>query len=427
MNVMSKQPVIKTTARPLGGVYGWLVWSLATIFVVYLFSVQTGYSVVNSDIQKDVGLSGGQVGTIAATYTWVFAICQFFGGALLDRLGARKVLSASIALVTLGVFTFANAQNYEMLLLSQFIMALGACTGFVGAGFVGGKWFGMAAFSFMFGLVQFVASFTSAFTQNMIEFALGFMGWRTLFNAVGVGGVALFIAGVFYIRDRETVPRRVAGGVVGFVKSVINQLIGVAKIGHVWIASIIGAALFGTMLAGGVVWMPKLLAVQGLSPTMATFGASMLWLGLAVGSVVVVHWSDYIKRRKIPIILGIVGQIVTLGILLYLGHIGTAFALVMCFTFGFSNASHMLTFSTTADVVKPEQIGTSAAIVNGMMFIAGGFLIDAPASRVVSAQALGDKGLDVAQYAAYPLLAALLIALVLSFFMKETYPKSQAI
>ena len=285
----------------------------------------------------------------------------------------------------------------------------------------------MAAFSFMFGLVQFVSSFTSAFTQNLFEFALGFMGWRTLFNWVGAVGIVLFIVGVIYIRDREPVPRDNSGGVSGFVKSVIEQLIDVAKIGHVWVASIIGAALFGTMLAGGVVWMPKLLAVQGLSPALATFGASMLWLGLAVGSVVVVHWSDYIKRRKIPIILGIIGQIATLGILLYFGNIGTAFALIMCFTFGFSNASHMLTFSTTADVVKPEQIGTSAAIVNGMMFIAGGFLIDAPASRVVTAQAMGEKGLDVARYAAFPLLAALLVALLLSFFMKETYPKSRPV
>lgn len=413
--------------KPLGGLHAWIVWSLATIFVVYLFSVQTGYSVVNPSIQKDLGLTGGQVGKIAATYTWVFAICQFFGGALLDRLGARKVLSASIALVTLGVFVFANAENYAMLLASQFIMALGACTGFVGAGFVGGKWFGMAAFSFMFGLVQFVSSFTSAFTQNLIEFALGFMHWRPLFNWVGVAGVILLAAGVIYIRDPEPVDRGNSAGFVDFIKSIFRQLLDVAKIGHVWIAAIIGAALFGTMLAGGVVWMPKLLAVQGLSPSMATFGASMLWLGLAVGSVVVIRWSDYIQRRKLPIMLGVVGQIVTLGVLLYFAHIGMAFALVMCFTFGFCNAAHMLTFSTTADVVKPQQIGTSSAIVNGLMFIAGGFLINAPASRVVSAQAAGDTALNVAQYAAYPLLAALLLALILSFFMKETYPKTRSV
>ena len=113
-------------ALPLGGFYAWLVWCIANIFVVYLFSVQTGYAIVNASIQKDVGLTVAQVASIAAVYTWAFAICQFFGGALLDRLGVRRVLPVSIGLVTLGVFIFANARSYEMLLISQFVLALGS-------------------------------------------------------------------------------------------------------------------------------------------------------------------------------------------------------------------------------------------------------------------------------------------------------------
>jgi MFS family permease len=80
------------TSNVLGGAMGWWVWTLAVLFVVYLFSFQTGYSIVNPAVQQDVGLSISQVSTIAAVYTWAFAICQFFGGALLDRLGARNVL-----------------------------------------------------------------------------------------------------------------------------------------------------------------------------------------------------------------------------------------------------------------------------------------------------------------------------------------------
>ena len=40
----------------LGGAAGWWVWILATTFVVYLFSFQTGYAIVNSSVQQDVGL-----------------------------------------------------------------------------------------------------------------------------------------------------------------------------------------------------------------------------------------------------------------------------------------------------------------------------------------------------------------------------------
>ena len=58
-------------AKPyeLGGAMAWFVWGLAVTFVVYYFSFQTGYAIVNPSVQKDVGLSMAQVATVAALYT----------------------------------------------------------------------------------------------------------------------------------------------------------------------------------------------------------------------------------------------------------------------------------------------------------------------------------------------------------------------
>ena len=112
--------------------------------------------------------------------------------------------------------------------------------------------------------------------------------------------------------------------------------------------------------------------------------------------------------------------------LLYIPGLGTALAIILCFIFGFANAVHMLAFSTAADVVQPSQIGTSAAIVNGIMFIVGGIRISRPGVRIGLGIDAGiePKSLELAQYASWPLLAALVIALGLSFYMKETYPRS---
>jgi MFS family permease len=356
--------------------------------------------------------------------TWVFAFCQFFGGALLDRLGAGKVLPAAIGLVTIGIFIFANAKSYEMLLLSQVIVAIGSCTGFVGAGYVGGQWFGLAKFSFMFGMVQVVASVTSAFSQNLIDLSLAHMTWRTLFNATGVFGITLFVLGAIFIRNPAPVISSVKEGVGEFLTSLLSSMAEVGKIGHVWIASIVGAAMFGAMLSMGVVWAPKLLKVQGLDTFSADFGASMLWLGLAAGSAVVPYWSDRIHRRKLPITLGAALQLASLVGLLFIPNVGTIAAMSLCFLFGFANSAHMLTFSTAADVVAPNRIGTSAAIVNGVMFIAGGFLISGPGGRIGAGiqQGIQPDTLAIAQYAAVPLVVALSLAVVLALFMKETYP-----
>jgi MFS family permease len=414
-----------THAHQLGGAMAWWVWALTVAFVVYLFSFQTGYAIVNKNVQSDVGLSIAQVGTIAAIYTWAFAICQFFGGAMLDRLGAHAVLPISIALVTLGIFIFANATSYEMLILSQIVIAMGSCTGFVGAGYIGGQWFGMAKFSFMFGLVQVVAALTSAFSQNLINLALSSMSWRSLFNASAVFGILLCILGYMYIRNPTPVASESSAGVGRFFTSVTKGLMEVAKIQHVWIASFVGALTFGALLALGVVWMPKLLQVHGLSETSAAFGASMLWLGLAAGSALVPNWSDVLRARKMPMVVGGVVQLLALVIMLNF-PLGTGVAYLLCFIFGFANATHMLAFSTAADVVQPNQIGTSAAIVNGIMFILGGILISRPGVRIGMGLEQGIQAgtLEAAQFAGRPLVIALAASVVLAVIMKETYPKA---
>lgn len=416
-----------SSASRTSGALAWWVWSLAVAFVVYLFSVQTGYAIVSGKVQQDLGLTISQVGTIAATYTWVFALFQFYGGALFDQLGARRVLPLSIALVTLGVFVFANAASFGMVLLSQVILAIGSCTGFVGAGYIGGKWFGMGKFSFMFGLVQVGAALTSAISQNAIDFALDSLTWRALFNYVAGFGVLLFVLGAIYIRDPTPVTVQATGGLLGFLSTVTRRLVEVGKIAHIWAASLVGAALFGVLLALGVVYAPKLLMARGASESTAVLGSSMLWLGLAVGSAIVPWWSDRVRRRKRPIVIGTIVQLAALALLVYVPGLGGTVDLALCFIMGFANAVHMLAFSTAADVVEPSKIGTSAAIVNGVMFIFGGILMARPGVRVDRALDLGmERGtMDLVQYAALPLMVAMSIALVVGLAMKETYPAEQ--
>jgi MFS family permease len=412
------------SAPRLGGPYAWWVWILAVTFVVFLFSVQTGYAIVSGNVRETVGLTVTQVATIAATYTWVFALFQFYGGALLDQLGSRKVLPISIALVTLGVFMFANAKSFEMLLLSQAVLAIGSCTGFVGAGYIGGQWFGMAKFSLMFGLVQVVAALTSAVSQNAIDLALGNMTYPALFNYVGVFGIGLFVLGVLFIRNPTPVASSNHGGVFAFLSAVTRSLFDVGKNPQVLMVSLIGALLFGVLLSLGVVWAPKLLMVRGATESAATLGSSLIWLGLAAGSAVIPWWSDRIRARKRPIITFSLVQLAAFALLVYSPGLGNTVDLTLCFVIGFANANHMLAFSAAADVVEPRQIGTSAAIVNGSMFIIGGIMISRPGVRADRAleTGLAPGTMDLLQYAALPLIIALAVALVLALAMRETYP-----
>jgi cyanate permease len=179
-----------------------------------------------------------------------------------------------------------------------------------------------------------------------------------LFNLVGCFGIVLFILGSLFIRNPMPIeaPRE---SLSGFFAGIVSSIVEVAKIPHVWVASAFGALCFGVMLGLGVVWAPKLLAVRGFDAASANWSASLLWLGLAAGCFTIPRWSDVIRRRKLPIITGILVQALGLALLLYVPALSLSAAMVLCFAFGVGNAAHMLAFSTAADVVKPTQIGTS--------------------------------------------------------------------
>ncbi|MCC8361681.1 MFS transporter [Lysobacter sp. A6] len=416
-------PAQHDAARPaLGGVRAWLAWLVAVAFVVYYFSFQTGYAIVNASVQKELSLSVAQVGMIAAAYTWVFAVFQLLSGPTLDRLGARRVLLPAIVLVTAGIVLFANARSFEALLLSQALVAIGASTGFVGAGYVGGQWFGMAKFSFMFGLVQFAASIFSVINQNLLGWVLSTASWRSVFWTDGLLGLVLLFAAYAMLRD--PVPVAGGGGFGRFFADVGAALGAVARVPHVWMAAVFGALCFGPMLALGVVWGPKLLAAHGLDTHAANVGTSLLWLGLAAGCFVAPWMSDRLRRRKWPVLVGIVLQLLALAALIYV-ELPAAALLACCFLFGFGNAAHMLAFSTAGDVVEPRHIGTSAAIVNGLMFVVGGILISRPGLRIGLGieEGLAPASLEIAQYAARPLMISVIVALIVAASMRETYPQ----
>jgi cyanate permease len=192
----------------------------------------------------------------------------------------------------------------------------------------------------------------------------------------------------------------------------------------VWVAAAFGALSFAVVLALGVVWGPKLLLVRGIEPGAANLASSLLWFGLAAGCFITPWISDRLAQRKLPILVGLAVQLAALALLVYAPSLSPDGATALCFAFGFGNSVHMLAFSSAADVVEAKYIGTSAAIVNGLMFIVGGIMISRPGLRAGMGleEGLAPASLELAQFASRPLMIAIIAAFVIALFIRETYP-----
>ena len=424
-----------TTQSKLGGGQAWLNWLLATAFVVFVFTFQTGYAITSIGMKQDLQLTVAQVGLIGSIYTWAFAIAQFVSGSILDRFGIRWVLPLACVLVAAGGLVFANASGPELLVLGQVLMALGASFGFVGAGFTGGAWFGMVKYGIMFAWVQFVASLAAIAGQRILGTLVTEFAWDQLLNGMALGGAALSVVMILVMRNPVNEKEQLIpwAGIRKFVDDVVEAISEVSAIRDSWVNALIGGATFGTMLAMGVVWGPQFLIAAGMEQTDAFFTSSMMWAGLAFGAPAWAWLSDRMQRRKRPMFIGCLLQLITITVIIAQPGMSPGEANVYFFLWGWMAGASMLNFPIGAELVRPELTGTSAAVVNAVQFIVGGIIMAIP-GRVLQGTGFIARFAEVdaettvrtvVDYQWAMLISPLVLALALGLFLflRETYPR----
>ncbi len=405
----------------IGGPEAWLIWVLATTFVVWLFAIQTGYAVVSPEIQDSAGLTLAQIGLAASVYTWVFAFVQFFSGSLLDRFGSRPLLGIAVALVAVGAFLYAGTTDFTTLALAQAVLALGAAFGFVGAGYVGGKWFPAARYGLMFGLVQAAASLGSAVGQPFILFVLQSLSWQQLLVAFGTFGVLLAVLFFLIVRDPVTAGQPASRDRPNVFAEILRDLGRCFANLNVVLSALFAGAAFGTMLALGTLWGPRIMEARGASTEFATILTALAWLGLAAGAPLVNIRSDRVGSRRRPAITWLALQTLAIAAVIYLPVESNGVAAVLMFAVGLFSGVQMLGFTVAGESIDASLIGSASAIVNGFCFLIGGMLTSIPSSFLPSDPMLQDY-----QRTLWLLPAVLVAGAVAAGFLRGTNRSASA-
>ncbi len=386
-------------ASPLrAGRRAWTAWIIAVLFVVLVFGFQTAYAITNPLLAEDRSLTPTQVGLVASVYTWCFALTQLMSGSLLDRVGARRCLPLACVFIVAGMLVFAGANGFTMLLISQVLVAIGASFGFIGAGFVGGVWFGMALFGTMFAWVQFIASTSAAVNQNVFTAVLGVLDWQSTIRVMAGSGVLLLVLMVLLLRDppgwddTHGWPSRPGQ----FVRNVMHDVAGVATRPRMWAILLMGAASFGGLLTFGIVWGPELGQGRGLTQDEARMATSLIWLGLAVGAPAWARLSNVLGRRRLPLIVGVLGQSAAILAAALLPDPGRWGLSLLYLALGLFGGSSMLAFTMGAELAGLARAGTASSLVNGSQFVLGGLLMAVPGRLLSTGQEITTASAAVA-------------------------------
>lgn len=415
----------RSAAPALGGALAWGVWSLSAIAFGYAFFQRVAPSVMVSDLMAEFAVGAAVLGQLSALYFYPYALLQVPIGALLDRYGARLLLTLAMSVAALGSVLFGLSASLEAALLGRFLIGVGSAVGFISSMALAARWFPPHRFAFVTGVSMFFGTTCAMLGQAPLAAAVGAFGWRQTMLAAGLFAAVLAAAIALFVRNAPGPRAAVRAAPSTGVWTSLREAFGRRE---VWLIAWVAAAMSGPMLAFGGLWsVPYLMAEYDLPRPRAAFLASLCFVGWAAGAPLFGWASDRIRRRRLPLIIGSAALTIAIACLALWSSPPLWLTVLVTFLIGFAGSIMSLSFALAREVTPPEIHGSVLGIVNGLTVGAGAVL--QPAIGALLDFAWDGTMLDGARhYAAQDYRFAFLVllawaaaGLLATLFLRETH------
>ncbi|MFW5964299.1 MAG: MFS transporter, partial [Natronomonas sp.] len=317
------------------------------------------------------------LGTLHASFFYIYAVIQIPTGVLADRFGPRYVGSAGAAVLSTGAVAFAMADGYTVALLSRALIGTGSGVIFVSILRFCANWYRAGEFATMTGLTGAMAGLGAILATTPLALAAGEFGWRpSLFALGGVGlaaGMGVFVlarkspadAGLDPIEgvpEQPSVTLRETGAHLRELLVDFDQ----------WLVSLVFFAAMGMLLTLLGLWgIPYLVVVYGLDVTTASYYTLLGSVGSLFGPPLLGRLSDAIERRILPMVVSLGLLTVALSIIPVFGKPPLAAVAVAYFLSGLLFGGALLGFTIVKERYPAGASGVATAVVNTAGFVGG--------------------------------------------------------
>lgn len=407
----------------------WLNWSLGTLFFCYEFMLQVSPSVMVPELMHAFSVNAAELGNLSAFYLYAYAFMQIPVGILLDRFGARRLLTLACLCCALGALIFSSAHTFAIACIGRFAIGLGSSCALISTMYLTAVWFPLNRFALLVGIILMVGFIGAIAGQAPLALLTHIVGWRYTLQLFGVIGILLAILIWLIVRDH---PERVVAKSSKSTSSnaLFQGLKEVISNPQIWYITLFAALLYMPTPAFIALWgVPFLKTAYHITAAKAALVTSMAYVGYAVGSPFFGWWSDRIGRRKPAMLIGAIGAFLTLMSVVYLPYLSLFSIGILILCFGFFSSGLVLAFSVAREISSAAVSATSLGFVNGInsLFAAVsqplvGFLLDFYWGGQVINQVRSFSHIDF-QRALAILPICIIISLLLIPFIKETYCK----
>jgi MFS family permease len=377
-------------AGKLGVFYGW--WIVLAVFLNYFWAVALtyyGFAVFTPSLVSSLRLTRAQVmqGFVLG-YVVVGSLFGFFAGALIDRLGARRVIRAGIGLVGLSLVLMGKMEN----LWQYYLLSITEVLGFVLSGPIPNQvlicnWFRVKRGQAM-GYAYLGGGFGGAAAPVLDHFLIERFGWRRAFEILGLLILLILLPVVQWVirsapRDiglfpdgAKSVTPPCAGGMAQ--KGLTGRAVRNRNFWLILAGTTLVIGAIGTVVQHLILFLKD----EGYSGAWASAVLSSIVLSSLAGRVVVGYLADrYEKKNVMAFFYLLLAVCIPLLFLAHNPPVVWGFALLFGFGMG---ADYMLIPLVTAESFGLEALGKLLSLIISVYSI-GQWVGPALAGRIFDA------------------------------------------
>lgn len=412
----------------------WFICGIGMLFYFYNLFLRVSPSVMKNELMSSLHLNAFQFGSLAAFYYYAYVLMQLPAGVLYDRFGARLVQFFAILITLLGLNLFIMADTYWLICLGRFMIGLGGAFAYTGVLKLAANWLPPHRFALASGLTTTFGMSAAIFCDLYLSSTVQHVGYKNALYSGIMMGITLAAIVIVFMRSNPHHSLKTHTQQNNSFNSVFAGLKNVLFNHQMWIIGIIACLTYLPASVFLDLWGISYLKIaHGLSAEEAAHVTSMAFLGWIIGGPAIGWFSDKVKRRRFPFVIAYGIALFFFGYLFYVPHLPLQELYIGFFFIGIGCSSHVLCFAIGKENNPLNSAGTAVAFTNCLTMLSGvifqpfvGRLLDwHAASRQINLTADATKqliynGHDY-KFALSIVPIGIAIAIVLSFFVKETY------
>jgi len=345
----------------MGSPSRWTVLAITVAAFCQTHLHRLGYAPLIPTFVADLGLSYAQAGTIQTAYFWTYTAAQVPIGLLADRVGARRVMGACMAVLAVGAVLFSASTSFAGAVLARMLVGLGAAAVWVPGMRLVSEWFPPAERARATGIVSAGGGAGGTLGLLLVPWLAARWGWRTTYGATAVP--AALTAALIALGVRPGPARSAAPAPRGSLRRVLADR-------ALWPVNLTVFFSYGAYFSTLTFLPAFLVATLGASPPAAGLVTGLVTAGTMVSWPLAGWLSDRQGRRRPLTLLGQLASAVACVLFaLVVPALGLGAAALVAAATGLLVGGMILPFVTVVELAPRELAATAAGVTNAACFV----------------------------------------------------------